>query len=53
VTAAQLATGDPVAADATYMSVHLQRTSYLKSEECKVAEGERPGRTTAATTKRP
>jgi hypothetical protein len=37
-TVLQLALGDIVAADKTYMEVHLQLTSYLRSDECKVAE---------------
>jgi len=33
-----LAMGDVVAAEKTYMEKHLQLTSYLSSDECKVAE---------------
>jgi len=34
----QLAMGDVVAADKTFMDVHLQNTSYLSSRECELAE---------------
>lgn len=34
----QLALNDIVAADKTFMEVHLQRNSYLTSRECKLAE---------------
>jgi tetratricopeptide (TPR) repeat protein len=38
VTIIQLAMGDFVAADRTFTSVHLQSSSYLHSNECKLAE---------------
>ena len=38
VTVVQLAMGDSVAADKTYMEVHLQKTSYLRADECVLAE---------------
>merc|ERR1712087_968664 len=34
----QIAMNDIVAADKTFMEVHLQRNSYLSSRECKLAE---------------
>ena len=38
VTTVQLCLGDVVAADRTYMDVHLQVTSYLYTDFCKLAE---------------
>jgi hypothetical protein len=39
VSCVQLAMGDVVAAEKTYMEVHLQVDSYLTTDYCKVAEG--------------
>jgi hypothetical protein len=35
----QLYLGDAVAADKTFMEVHLQDSGYLRSSECECAEG--------------